>query len=133
LHFRIAPVLTGDFCFYGVIFLMMEISLSLVGDVPVFHLCGRLDASTAPGLQERFSLVLAEGETRVVMDCRDLTYISSAGLRVFITALKSLKSRGGGLGVASLQRPVMDLFRLAGLEELFLPAASVEEAAARFR
>ena len=107
----------------------MEITLSLVGDIPILHLLGRLDASSAPALEERINLFLAEGGQKLVFDCQALDYISSAGLRVFITTLRTMKSRGGLMAVASLQKPVREIFHLAGLEELFILGNSKEEAA----
>ena len=108
----------------------MQINLSLLGDVPVFHLAGRLDASTAPVIEERLGLLLEEGGKQVVFACDDLDYVSRAGLRVFIITLKATKTRGGGMAVAGLQNPVRELFHLAGLEELFVLAPTPHEAAA---
>jgi anti-sigma B factor antagonist len=111
----------------------MQITLSFLGDIPVFHLIGRLDASTSTALEERLGLLLDDGGSRVVFDCEGLAYVSSAGLRVFITTLKSTKACGGGLALARLQNPVRELFRLAGLEELFVLAPTVDEAAERLK
>lgn len=111
----------------------MEITLTLAGSIPVFHLSGRLDASTGPQLEERLKPVLEENErvSRIVFDCSDLTYVSSAGLRVFIFTQRQLSSRSGGAAFAALSNPVRDLFQLAGLEDLFIIEPSVAEAAAR--
>jgi anti-sigma B factor antagonist len=111
----------------------MQINLSLLGGIPVFQLLGRLDASTAPALEERLGLLLDDGGSKVVFDCEGLDYVSSAGLRVFISTLKSTKARGGGLAMARLQNPVRELFRLAGLEELFILAPTLDEAAEHLR
>lgn len=109
----------------------MQISLSLVGEVPVFQLCGRLDVATSPLLEERLQLLFAEHSRHVVFDCSGLTYVSSAGLRVFLSAFRHLKAEGGGMAFASLSKPVRELFKLAGLEELFVIEGSPELAAAR--
>jgi anti-anti-sigma factor len=109
----------------------MDITLSLVGEIPVFRLCGRLDASTSSLLEERLRLLTSDRSNRVVIDCAELSYVSSAGLRVFLSLLRNLSSVGGGVAFASLSDPVQQLFHLAGLEEFFIIAPSPELAAAR--
>ncbi len=111
----------------------MEISLTLAGTIPVFHLSGRLDVATSPILEERLKPVLEEneGSRNIVFDCSELSYVSSAGLRVFISSQRQLTARGGGVAFAALSKPVRDLFHLAGLEELFIIEPSVGEAATR--
>jgi len=111
----------------------MEISLTLAGTIPVFHLSGRLDVATSPLLEERIRPTLEgkEAVSRIVFDCSELSYVSSAGLRVFIFAQRQLTGSGGGVAFASLSKPVRDLFHLAGLEALFIIEPSVSEAAAR--
>ena len=109
----------------------MEITLSLIGDIPVFHLTGRLDVTTSSLLEERLKPLLLLDRQRVVFDCASLTYVSSAGLRVFISSLRNLSTKGGGMAFASLTPPVKDLFCLAGLENLFLIEDTVDAALSR--
>lgn len=109
----------------------MEITLSLVGEIPVFRLCGRLDASTSPLLEERLRLLADDQCNQVVFDCAELSYVSSAGLRVFLSALRNLSAEGGGIAFATLSEPVRQLFHLAGLEEFFIIEPSPALAAAR--
>lgn len=111
----------------------MEITLSLMDGIPVMSLAGRLDVTTSPVLEERLKPVLAEAGSRIILDCGALTYVSSAGLRVFLMCQRQLAEHGGAVAFASLSQPVMDLFRLAGLENLFLIAVSTPEAAALLR
>ena len=108
----------------------MEITLSLVREIPVLRLSGRLDVTSSPMLEERLKPLLGEGGTRLVFDCSGLDYVSSAGLRVFLLASRQLKGRGGGVAFAALSSPVRELFQLAGLEELFPVAGNAEGAAA---
>jgi len=110
---------------------LMDLSLSLSGNVPVFRLAGRLDATTSPLLEERIKPLLEEQGKKLVFDCDGLTYVSSAGLRVFLTCQRQLSAQGGGVAFASLSRPVQDLFQLAGLQDLFTIESTAEAAAAR--
>lgn len=111
----------------------MDITLGLSGEIPVFALAGRLDAVSAPELEERLGPLLGDsgGGNRAVFDCSALTYVSSAGLRVFLLTQRTLGARGGGAAFASLSDSVRDLFLLAGLDAVLPIASSVDEAAAR--
>ncbi len=111
----------------------MEITLSLAGEIPVFHLNGRLDMTTSPLLEERLKPLLTEPGQKLVFDCAELSYISSAGLRVFLSTMRHLTAERGNVVFAHLSAPVADLFRLAGLEDLFLITPTIEEAASILR
>ncbi len=114
----------------------MEITLTLAGTIPVLQLAGRLDVATSPILEERIKPILEDHEgkevsPKIIFDCSALSYVSSAGLRVFISTQRQLTARGGGVAFAALSKPVRDLFHLAGLEALFIIEPSVGDAAAR--
>jgi anti-anti-sigma factor len=111
----------------------MDITLGMVGETPIFALSGRLDTLTSPSLEQQLQPLLedAVGGDRAVFDCADLSYVSSAGLRVFLLAQRRLGLRGGGIAFARVTQPVLELFRLAGLDSIFPIAGSAEEAAAK--
>lgn len=111
----------------------MEITLSMVDEIPVMSLAGRLDVTTSPLLEERLKPAIAESGSKIILDCSALTYVSSAGLRVFLMSQRQLAERGGGVAFASLSTPVNELFRLAGLETLFITAENAATAAAKLR
>jgi anti-anti-sigma factor len=109
----------------------MEISLSMTDGIPVYHLTGRLDILSSPQLEERLTPLAEEQCRGVVFDCAGLMYVSSAGLRVFLTSQRLLKAKGGGIVFTHLNPAVKDLFSLSGLADLFIEEPSVEAAAAR--
>jgi anti-anti-sigma factor len=111
----------------------MEITLGMLGSVPVFSLSGRLDAITSPILEERLKPLLDDpaGVKHLILDGAGLSYVSSAGLRVFLMAQRQLAARGGNLAFAALTSQVLELFQLAGLQELFVIEATVDTAAGR--
>jgi len=89
----------------------MEITLSMVEEIPVMSLSGRLDVTTSPILEERLLPVIEGAGSKIILDCSELTYVSSAGLRVFITSQRRLAEHGGGLAFFSHR----GLLALAGL------------------
>ncbi|MBQ8062966.1 MAG: STAS domain-containing protein [Clostridia bacterium] len=72
-------------------------------------LSGRLDTVTAPDLSE--TLKDLSGITNIVMDCADLSYVSSAGLRVLLTARKSIS---GELILEHVAPSVLDVLDITG-------------------
>jgi len=109
----------------------MEITVTLSREIPVYRLSGRLDVLTSPRLEERLEPLMSGEGRKVVLDCEDLRYVSSAGLRVFLSVLRHLQSHGGGVALSGLTGQVLELFELAGLEEMFLIEPTADLAAAR--
>jgi anti-anti-sigma factor len=72
---------------------------------------GRLDAQTAPVLEERLQRLLdSPAVTAALFDLAELQYIGSAGIRVLVHTRKILEARGGGVAVANLQPMVRQVF-----------------------
>ena len=107
----------------------MEIAETKRNGVVVLSVDGRVDASNAATLEQRILAVIAGGETRLVIDCARLEYMSSAGLRVLLIAAKRL-SNTGQLGVASLNNQIRDVFDIAGFSSIFQIYRTQDEAVA---
>lgn len=73
---------------------------------------GSLDTSTAPELERQLLTVLAEPVHDIVFDLAHLKFISSAGLRVFSTARKQLKERGGQASFINMQPQIQEVFEI---------------------
>jgi anti-anti-sigma factor len=108
----------------------MEAIETQVGDNLVIILKGRLDASTAGPVESQLLARIEAGERKVVVDLAEMDYISSAGLRVFLLALKRLTAGGGAIVLCSLQEPVRQIFDIAGFSGLFSIFPSRDEALA---
>ncbi len=81
---------------------------------------GRVDTVTAPEFEKQTACVTAEGETGdITIDCKDMDYISSAGLRSFISMLKRAKAQGRELRVVNLSGPIRQIFDMTGFTSLF--------------
>jgi anti-sigma B factor antagonist len=81
------------------------------GSVTV-KLTGSLDTATAPELERQLAPVLAEQVKDLVFDLAQLKFISSAGLRVFSSARKELKQRGGQASFLNLQPQIQEVFEI---------------------
>lgn len=76
---------------------------------------GRLDTITAPEL-ETFLGSKYEGSTSLTFDCEKLSYISSAGLRVFLTAHKRMK---GVMKLKNVNELVMEVLEMTGFADIW--------------
>ena len=75
---------------------------------------GRLDTTTAPELESFFSKNY-DGKSALRLDCADLTYISSAGLRVLLGAQKRTK---GNMTLTNVCELVMEVFEMTGFADI---------------
>jgi anti-anti-sigma factor len=99
-----------------------------VADQVVLLVSGRMDAESAPQFEEKCRACIAEGLTGLVVDLGDLTYISSMGLRSFITVAKALQDKEGALRLCRLKGLVKQVFEITRLLEMFRVYESVEAA-----
>ena len=110
----------------------MEISLDDVGGVCVVTLKGRLNVTTTAELEKTFSTLLSENKTKVLLDFRQLEYISSAGLRVLLAAAKQFKKVSGRIVLSSLVPSVKQVFEISGFTSIFPIFSTRDEAVKSF-
>ena len=96
----------------------MKIEKNLNEKNLVVALEGRLDTTTAPQLEEELKTGL-EGVTDLVIDLNKLEYISSAGLRVLLSAFKIMRNKGK-MKVTNANELVKEVFEVTGFSD-FLP------------
>ena len=77
---------------------------------------GRLDTTTAPQLENELRTALP-GTTELVFDMKDLAYISSAGLRVLLSAQKTM-NRQGNMIIRNVSPEIMDIFEVTGFVDI---------------
>ena len=98
---------------------MMDISTSERDGVTTLALTGRLDANTAPRLEEETQKIFADREkVALVLDLAELEYLSSAGLRVLLTILKTVNGFGGSLRIRNSNESVRDVFEMTGFARI---------------
>ena len=95
---------------------MLNISKEKNGTELTFALEGRLDTITAPQFESEIKDEI-EGVTALVIDCEKLEYISSAGLRVLLSAQKMMNSKGT-MTVRKVSEEVMEIFEVTGFSDI---------------
>lgn len=92
----------------------LEITLKHSESTVVLHAAGRVDSNTAAQLQEPL-LRAAEAPTQTLeLDLAEVSYMSSAGLRVLVQAAKVLQKRGERLRLVNVPLPIYKILNLAG-------------------
>ncbi len=97
----------------------MEINSKKSEDKTIIEVKGYLDATNAEEFQKVVDALSAEDTQLVVVDCEGLEYISSSGLRVFITLLKKAQKNGGKVQVENLNSTVREIFDMTDFSSLF--------------
>lgn len=94
----------------------MEIEKDLTASKLTMKVIGRLDTVTAPDLEKEITEGL-DGVTDLALDFTDLEYISSAGLRVLLLGLKTMKGKGSFV-VKNVNDIVNEVFEVTGFSEM---------------
>ena len=97
----------------------MELSIQNNGNVVLAEFIGRLDTVGANEIAPRIEALKAEAAKTLVLDCSQMDYISSAGIRFFMTLRKASAVKGGKIILTGLSEYVSDIFRMVGLLDLF--------------
>jgi anti-sigma B factor antagonist len=90
--------------------------------VQLFEISGRVDSTTAGQLGEALNSAIDAGKNRIVLDLSKVEYMSSAGLREMVSALKRVQNApasSGDVRVANPSERVREVLELAGLDEIF--------------
>ena len=91
----------------------MEIRKTLEGDKAVLAIEGWLDTQTAPELKSALD-ALGEGIEALELDCSQLEYVSSAGIRQIVAAHKLMQ---GNLTLCNVSAEVLEVLRLTGVDK----------------
>lgn len=109
---------------------MLEINHEVIRDVLVIKLAGRLDGVTSKTFTEKAGTTEHANFARIVLDCKDLNYISSEGLRVMLMTAKRAKSLGGAMTLCNVNPSVSEVLVISGFGTLFGVHAGVDQAVA---
>lgn len=98
---------------------MVDINVQSMKRVDLITVSGRVDSSTAHELEEVLEASMGAGRHNLVLEMSDVDYLSSAGLRTLVSALRACKKRGGDVRIANPSERVSEVMSLAGLDALF--------------
>ncbi len=110
----------------------MDIRENNSGKVNIVSIQGSIDALTAEQITDRLNEVIARGEVHLILDLGQVDFMSSAGLRMILGALKKTRQKGGDLYIAAAQTGVARLLKMSGFVTISRTFDSVEEAVEGF-
>jgi anti-sigma B factor antagonist len=101
-------------------------------NIHVLELKGYLDAHTTPMLEEAFQKMLNEKKYRLIVNCKEMSYISSAGLGVFMAFIEDVRAGNGDIKLSDMSPKVFNIFDLLGFPMLYDIVKLEDEAAKKF-
>ena len=98
----------------------MKLDIKLVNRDPAGELIlsGRIDSTNADDVSELFTKVAARFQD-IVLNMKDLKFISSAGLRSLMKLYREMRSKGGTLTLTNLAPYVAEVLEMTGFSEMF--------------
>jgi anti-anti-sigma factor len=102
-----------------------------VGDIPIIKIKGRLDIESAPRLEQSVKTVLDAGAVRLVIDCSEMEYVSSPGIRILLVAAKHIDSLAGRFALVSPRGYAKEILRTSGIPTV-VPMPDTEGEALKF-
>lgn len=80
---------------------------------------GRLDTPAAVKAQQEIIPLLDNADKTIILDCTNLEYISSSGLRLFLTIRKEASAKGGSVIIENINEEIRKVFMMTGFFNLF--------------
>ena len=101
------------------------------GNVTIVTISGRVDSVTAAALDSELAKIVRE-DKKIILNLKNMAYLSSAGVRAIIKALQSAQKSEGGVKLASVPEQVMEVLQTVGMMQMLQAYPSVDEAVASF-
>jgi anti-anti-sigma factor len=109
----------------------LQISEVRSGQTLILALAGRIDSTNADQLNARVSKLFADGEKSLLVDFKEVLYLTSAAFRALLVASDEAERSAARFALCSVLGQVRDLFEMGGLLDAFTIHASREEALAQ--
>jgi anti-anti-sigma factor len=101
------------------------------GDITIVTVSGRVDSVTAASMDSELAKIEHDNK-KIVLDLKDVAYMSSAGIRAIVKVLQSTQKTGGGVRLANLPDNVIDVLETVGMTQMVETYPTVDEAVAGF-
>lgn len=106
----------------------MQIDTIQTGSPATAAVSGRVDSSNAQEFEQGLLAALEEGQGRLALDCGELAYMSSAGLRALLIGVKKASARGGELVCCQVPDRIRELLQVSGFTRFIKLFDSAEAA-----
>ncbi len=97
-------------------------------DVTLLTVKGFIDTTTAPEFEKAFQSILSSKKYKIIIDLKDVNYISSAGWGIFIGEIKQIRNQKGDIFLVGMTPEVMEVFELLEFNTILKSFPDVETA-----
>ena len=97
-------------------------------DITLLSVKGFIDTTTAPEFEKTFQSVLAEKKFKLIVDLKDVDYISSAGWGIFVGEIKRIRGQQGNLFLTAMCPEVAEAYELLQFNTIIKSFSNVDEA-----
>ena len=104
----------------------VEVIRSIIQDVNVVKLAGDLDGSNAPNVQAQI-MPLAVANVKMILDMSEVSYMSSAGLRMLLVMYRTINSKSGKVVLVGLSEDIRDTMSMTGFLDFFTYLENLDE------
>jgi anti-sigma B factor antagonist len=112
---------------------VMKLVEDIAGDIAIVEAHGRVDNATARVFGDRLIALIHAGHFRMVVDLKNVAYVSSTGFRALILADRATEHRQGKLALCEVNGDVRRLFEIGAFLDVFLICPTREDAVAKLR
>ncbi|MBP9987329.1 MAG: STAS domain-containing protein [Bacteroidales bacterium] len=96
----------------------MDVSIVKEGAKTLVKLAGRVDTTNAEKFQTDIAPLMADAAPDIDIDCSNMEYTSSQGLRLFLMLQKSVSSKGGSMVLRNMKQQVKEVFEITGFSNI---------------
>ena len=96
----------------------MRVTIERDGETLVAMAEDRVDGTNASEFQQALEGAIGESDRVVILDCEQLSYISSAGLRVVLLTARALQRQNSKFAVCSLSEQIREVFEISGFDKI---------------
>lgn len=97
----------------------LNVNVEQLRRVDLVTATGRIDSSTAPEFDQALKTIMDGNRYNIVLDMSGVNYVSSAGLRAIVSAMRDCRRNRGDVRLAAPSERVNEVLKLAGLDSLF--------------
>ena len=97
----------------------MEVNIARENSTITVCFSGRMDTPGAQEIMPQMNALAEEASNTLILDCTEMNYISSSGLRIFLMLRKAAAEKGGKVIVRSINNDIRSVFMMTGFLNLF--------------
>ncbi|MFC1671357.1 STAS domain-containing protein [Spirochaetota bacterium] len=111
----------------------MNITTKIVGNVSVIYLAGRLDVHLSAEVENEINKIIqSDSNNHLLLNLKDVEYLSSSGLRIFVSTMRILKESQRVLKLSDMNNAVKKIFEVVELMDMFQIYDTEDDAIASF-